>query len=364
MRPEQQEVVNRASRLSWYRPTPPRTTQQERQTFATWFKAQSDLRRDSGCDVTNTEMVWCGLCLLGQRAGYQSHLPVTDDNLNAIKASSEFGPLFERVEVPKLTVPTAEEVTKAVQELAGLEPKWNGVYETIADERGVRREIVSYNSPDNIQKLVNAICDSNYPAYAFGVASGETFLQAFKKMVSYGHLTAIRKPDKPTHNPPATPASIRAAREADANKHADTRQSVKELRDMRERFKADYDTVRDFHGTGMSNGLRSYAAKYAGQKAGLAQLKAKWDGKFQGDDLKGYNKMVADLERDIQKLSPSGGTIKINTKDDKPNEYRGGGTITDVPVTADAEAARQEHNRQLLGGNVTNPKKPVSPANV
>ncbi len=80
--------------------------------------------------------------------------------------------------------------------------------------------------------------------------------------------------------------------------------------------------------------------------------------------MKGYNKMVADLERDIQKLSPSGGTIKINTKDDKPNEYRGGGSITDVPVTADAEAARQEHNRQLLSGNVTNPKKPVSPANV
>ena len=162
----------------------------------------------------------------------------------------------------------------------------------------------------------------------------------------------MKKEQRPTHNPPATPSTIRAAREADANKHADTRQSAKEIRETRSKFLTDYNAVRDFHGTGMANGLRSYAAKYTGQKEGLKQLKLKWDGKFQGEDLKGYIKMVQDLERDIEKLSPSGGTIKINDKNDRANEGRSGGTITDVPVTADAEAARQEQTVNFSAGTL------------
>ena len=312
----------------------------EAQTWAwpTWLKGTGP-EGDENAKLLNAGIFWLG-CLL------------THENLNTLCQSAELAPLFNVIRPPEPRVVTPDERTAAEAELALHDKSWRG---DGRDTNGAPFAI-AYNSVENLDKIVAYVSKE-----CFGVATWETFLAGFHTLLTEGKLTPMKKEARPTHNPPATPASVRAAREADANKHADTRQSVKELRETRSKFLTDYNAVRDFHGTGMSNGLRSYAAKYTGQKEGLKQLKLKWDGKFQGEDLKGYIKMVQDLERDIEKLSPSGGTIKINDKNDRANEGRSGGTITDVPVTADAEAARQEHNRQLLSGNVTNTKKPVQP---
>ncbi len=185
---------------------------------------------------------------------------LTHDNLNAVCQSSELTRLFNIVRPPEPRVVTPDERKAAEEELAKHDKSWRG---DGRDTNGAPFAIC-YNSVDNLDKIVvyvNKEC--------FGVATWETFLAGFRTLLTNGELTPMKKEQRPLNNPPATPASIRAAREADANKHADTRQSVKELRDMRERFKADYDTVRDFHGTGMSNGLRSMRPNMPDRKLGL-----------------------------------------------------------------------------------------------
>ncbi len=242
------------------------------------------------------------------------------ENLNTMCQWSELTPLLNIIRPPEPHLITPEERTQGEEELAKIEKSWRGSGRV--DGPDSAPFTVCYNSVENLDKIV-AYVNKEF----LGVAEPTSFLVAFRTLLSKGELTPLKKEQRPTHNAPATPSSIRAAREADAKKHADQRLTAQQLREMREQFKADYNTVDNYHGQGLVNGLRSHAAKYSGQKAGFEQLKAKWDGKFTGDDLKGYEEMMKNLEHEIEKLNPRGGTIKINDTNDRPNEYRGGGSI-------------------------------------
>jgi len=322
--------------------TPAERREAQSWSWPTWLKGTGP-EGDENAKLLNSGIFWFGCWL-------------THENLNTLCQVSELTKLFNVIKPPEAHVVTAEERTAAEAAMAQMDRSWRGEGRQAGPDSAPFA--VCYNSVENLDRIVDYVNKD-----CFGVATGETFLVGFRTLLSKGELTPMKKEQRPLNAPFATPSSVRAAQDATILGREADRKSKAELIKLRDEFKADYKLVDNYHGQGLATGLRSHAAKYSGQKDGLAKLHAKYDGKFTNDDLKGYNKMMADLERDVEKLRPSGGAIKINDANDKPNEYRGGGSIaTDVPTSPEAAAARAEHNRQLLSGNITN-KKPVGPAN-
>jgi len=319
MRPEQDFLLREADRHGTKRPKEP--TKDESRIYHTWYAKQTDLRQDDEGRRTNLSLFWAMF--------YMHSAEITESNLNTFKQSSALAPLLEKVQQPTLKVPTKDEVEAAEAEFAKLEPKWRGVYEYISTEAGVRREIVSYSSPENLQKLVDAICDPAYPAYAYGAASGETFLIAFKTLVANKHMTEIRRPDRPTHNKPATLESIRKAHEQTDHSKEQKHDDFLKQEAMEHDFYDDLRKVMNFTAhSSFGEGKIAWGATYEARKSGMQSLHEKWDGKFNGTKFAAeYERRVFEADDSVRHISPSGGSISNRGHDPTGGVIHGGGSI-------------------------------------
>lgn len=271
------------------------------------------------------------------------------ENLNTMCQWSELTPLLNVIRPPEPHLITPEERTQGEEELAKIEKSWRGDGRIDGPESAPFT--VCYNSAENLDKIVDYVNKE-----FLGVAAKESFLVAFRTLLSKGELTPVKKEQRKTHDAPATSASVRKSQEAWERQHKDQAANSKAQEKLEADFRNDLRTVMAHteHST-FGEGRIAWGATFAARKSGLKSLREKWGSKFANTAfLPTYEGLVKKAEAEVGHLSPSGGAIG-NTGHD-PRVIYGGGTITDVPVTAADEAARQERNRQLLSGNVTNPR--------
>ncbi len=317
-------------------------TPDETKIFNEWYVRQPSLLQAKDAYSVNAGLFWC--CTLK----YNS--TVTPEFLDACNRSAELAPLLLRPAPQAPQPPTAAERQQAEEQLAALDRSWRG---DGRDSSGAPFA-VCYNSVDNLDKMIQW-CSQE----CAGLVDGNTLLLAFKNLLAKGELIALPKEQRKTHDAPATQQSVRDAQQANAERHKDQRGDVQAIRKLRAEFSRDYDAVEGYRGTG-SHGEISHAATYSGQCQGFAELKKRYDGKFNGELAPMYEKMMADLEKAIQKHSPSGGAIRVYDKDSQ-------GTVTTAGSFADVMTQLPKHepskrtNRDVFGEGALPANAPFPP---
>jgi hypothetical protein len=335
----------KAKNLPWYNKS---ASKEERATFQTWLSQQTDLKQDPESKKTHIELFWSTICLFGSNG---SHLPITVDNLNALKNSAQLRPLLEWVPAPQpISIPTPAQRQQAEAELAGLEKSWRPHYEFTTTLAGIKREIVAYNTVENLDAMVKAICDPQSPAFAYGVCTGESLLLAFKHLNAMGQLNQDRRPDRPTHDKPATRESVREAQEKSEREHAQKRQDIREVERLHADVMSDAEAIVSQRGNvNPTSGKIDHSSTYAVQNYGLELFHKKYDATFErigGEELETYKKIVANIEKEIAKRNPSSGGIlsggtRVNT--DSAKVFKGADfcdVMTQMPSTATGEKRR------------------------
>lgn len=320
---------------------PPKPTPGEMKVFNDWYAQQLDLLKDASSISVNGDLFWC--CALKYNA------TVTPEFLGACNRSAELAPLLLRPVAPKPKVLTAAERAEAEEGLARLEPMWRG---DGRDSSGAPYA-VRYDTPDNLDRMIQRVNAEGV------IVSDATLLLAFKYLLAEKQLAPIAREQRKTHDAPATAQSVRDAQQANAQQHKDQRGDVQAFRKLRAEFSRDYDAVENYRGTG-SHGEISHAATYSGQCQGFAELTKLYDGKFTGELAPTYDRLMADLEKKIQKHSPSGGAIRVYDKDAQATVTTAG-SFADVMTQLPKHEPSKRSNRDAFGEGALPANAPFPP---
>jgi hypothetical protein len=339
----QQEYANICGEIykSFANKRPLTPTPDETKVFNEWYVRQPDLLRAKDAHSVNAGLFWC--CTLK----YNS--PVTPEFLDSCNRSAELAPLLLRPAPQVPQVLTAAQRADAEEGLARLEPLWRGAGR---DSSG-SPYTVRYDTPDNLDRMIQRVNDEGV------VVTDATLLLAFKYLLAEKQLTPIAREQRKTHDAPATHQSIREDQQADAHKHVQKREDVQAIRKLRAEFSRDYDTVANYRGTG-PGGVISHAATFSGQQSGFAELRKRYDGKFTDELAPKYDQLMADLEKAIQKHSPSGGAIRVYDADAKATVTTGS-NFADVMTQLPKSEPSKRTNRDAFGEGALPADAPFPP---
>jgi hypothetical protein len=179
-------------------------------------------------------------------------------------------------------------------------------------------------------------------------------LIAFRALLSSGHLIPVAKEGYKTHEPFATPKSVREAQARSEREHQQKRQDIREVEKLHADVMSDAAAIINQRGNvNPSSGKIDHSSTFAVQNYGLELFHKKYDSTFErigGEDLETYKKIVANIEKEIQKRNPSSGGIlsggtRVNT--DSAKVFKGADFV-DV-MSQIPSAVKSEKRRDSLG---------------